>query len=176
MISPTTRSHIISPSAVKRFRPFQAKFRLTVGAAAVSAVLLISIIHKTRLLISPSKSLPYSVFLLLKGVSGQKGDFITIQGHKTAYFEDLLFTKQIVGVPGDAVSFKEGFVWINGRKAGLFLTVTKKGKPLTPLKTRAVPQGYLFVMGEDERSFDSRYEEFGLVAEKHILGKTLGLF
>lgn len=48
---------------------------------------------------------------------------------------------------------------------------TTNGSLLTPLRATIVPEGYVFVAGDHLRSFDSRYEEFGLVPLEKIWGK-----
>ncbi|MFX6119214.1 S26 family signal peptidase, partial [Acinetobacter baumannii] len=52
------------------------------------------------------------------------------------------------------------------------LDKTKEGKLLTPLSISIVPEGYIFVVGDNIRSFDSRYEEFGLVPLDKVWGKA----
>ena len=73
------------------------------------------------------------------------------------------------------------------------LKQTKKGNPLTPLSVKRfsegsifkgtipegiipkgiIPPGYVFVAGDNPNSFDSRYEEFGLVPMEKIWGKAV---
>lgn len=70
--------------------------------------------------------------------------------------------------------------FVNSEKSiypiGPLLKETKDGKPLHPLKATIIPEGYVFVATSHPRSFDSRYEEFGLVKQEHITGKCFGLF
>lgn len=139
-------------------------------------VVLIFITDTTSLLISPSKSLPQRVFLLVKGTHAHKGQLAAIQGHPTAYFGDVMYTKQIQGVAGDRIENRKGCIVINGKKLFPLQTHTTKGQPLTPLKAQIIPKGYVFVGGSHPSSFDSRYQEFGLVAQQHILGRVWGIF
>lgn len=53
------------------------------------------------------------------------------------------------------------------------LEKTSQGKPLTPISAAIVPEGYVFVAGDNPNSFDSRYEEFGLVPIEKIWGKAV---
>jgi len=59
---------------------------------------------------------------------------------------------------------------------GKLLQKTKEGKPLHPIKNTIIPEGYVFVSTDHPHSFDSRYEEFGLVKQEHISGRCFGLF
>jgi signal peptidase I len=56
------------------------------------------------------------------------------------------------------------------------LEKTSEGKPLTPLLAISVPEDYVFVAGDNPNSFDSRYEEFGLVPREKIWGKAIVVF
>lgn len=73
------------------------------------------------------------------------------------------------------------------------LKQTREGNPLTPLSVKRfsegsipkgmifkgvipeaiIPPGYVFVAGDNPNSFDSRYEEFGLVPMEKIWGKAV---
>lgn len=140
-------------------------------------VLLFGIQQKTQLVIASSPSLPWKVYLVLKGSSWKKGDIVTIKGHSSVYIEGApLLTKRVVGVEGERISFKANTLEINRRPIGSLLTHNSKGKPLHVFPSKRIPAGYVFVAGDDPRSFDSRYEEFGLVKIEHIAGRSLPLW
>jgi len=111
---------------------------------------------------------------------------------------ELVFAKRIAGMPGDLITRDKERLCIssrtqkdkpleltpvccshtqavndlsNGQSVPL-LDQTKDGKPLTPLRATIVPEGYVFIVGDHPRSFDSRYEEFGLVPQEKIWGKS----
>ena len=145
-----------------------------IGLLVLGIYLLIA---PTQILFSATPSLPQKVFFMVKGLRAQKGDLVTISGHKTAYFpEKTIYTKRLVGVAGDHISRKDQFITIKGQTVSPLKTHTHQGEPLTPLDSQVIPEGYVFVMASHPRSFDSRYKEFGLVKEESILGKTWGLF
>lgn len=129
-------------------------------------VVLIGALSFTELNINRTKSLPYSVFLTVKGLPYKEGDFVTIRNHSTRYFSDICFTKRVEGMEGDKTA-----PLLTDLK-----THTKHSKPLTPLKAKTIPAGYVFVKANHPRSFDSRYEEFGLVAADSIIGKAFPLW
>lgn len=76
-----------------------------------------------------------------------------------------------------------------GIKIFPLLKQTKEGNPLTPISVKRfsegdiskggiipeeiIPPGYVFVAGNNPNSFDSRYEEFGLVPMEKIWGKAV---
>lgn len=74
-------------------------------------------------------------------------------------FEGLLFTKRLVGLPGDAVTHRGSAVCIND---ACFEQGTKEGQPFGTLAAEGVvPDGHVAIFGETSTSLDSRYAEIG---------------
>lgn len=131
--------------------------------------LMVVFMNNTFLQINRTDSVPYSYFLCQKTDTVRRGQLVAIKGHQTAYYRNLIYTKYVRGLPGDKISV--------GSENGYPLkTQTKDGKLLTPVKEVFVPKGYIFVIGSNIDSFDSRYGEFGLVRAEHIVGRCVGLF
>jgi conjugal transfer pilin signal peptidase TrbI len=122
---------------------------------------------------STSASLPYRTFLHLKKMSPQKGSYTSFDS--PWYGSSVI--KKVVGTAGDTLSYDAaGNLWIERQlQVGKPKKRAKDGRVLTPLKSGVIPQGMVFVMGEHERSFDSRYEELGLIPEKDLKGRLLAL-
>lgn len=116
----------------------------------------------TELGVNRTKSLPYQYFLIVKGLSFEKGDLVSIRGHQAKYIGELNLIKRVVGVAGDEIE-----PLLVGLK-----NQTKKGEPLTPLAIKVIPEGYVFVNADHKHSYDSRYEEFGLVSVETIHGRA----
>jgi signal peptidase I len=125
--------------------------------------------------------------LFLKSSSFQRGDIVAIQGHREDHVGSLKkwpYSKRILGVPGDHIVRNKGGTTVIPQES-YFLSLldkTSTGKPLTPLiscdlsscnqQSSIIPEGYLFVAGDNPKSFDSRYAEFGLVPINKIWGKA----
>ncbi|MBI4974173.1 signal peptidase I [Candidatus Roizmanbacteria bacterium] len=101
-----------------------------------------------------------------------RGDVIVFKSPKNP---DIEYIKRIIGLPGDKVMVKDSEVYVNGIKLteGYISAKTnlwengfsKNGEAVT------VPDGYLFVMGDNRpRSSDSR--EFGPVPEDSVIGQV----
>ena len=139
-------------------------------------ILLLGIIlfiapFKSSILFNRSDSLQHKIYFLVKGKSWVKGDLVAIKNFHTQYTKDQHFTKKIVGVAGDVVTIRGKDVVVNGQHLKL-KEKTKANKKLTPIVAQTIPQQYFFVIANHNDSFDSRYQEFGLVRKDYIEGKV----
>ncbi len=144
-------------------------------------------VSQTRLRECLSDSLDgINYVLFLKSRSIQRGDIVSIQGHREDHVGTLPkwpYAKRVLGIPGDRIIHnKSGITVIPKESDGLsLLTKTSKGKLLTPIVpfngdqfngwSKTIPEGCLFVAGDNPKSFDSRYKEFGLVPMEKVWGK-----
>lgn len=125
----------------------------------------------------------------------KRGDIVSIQDYEPNYVGKRPFAKRVLGLPGDLILKDKNKVTIVPKtlvsktlvsKAIMPMTsepvvlplleITSQGKPLTPISAEIVPEGYVFVAGDNLNSFDSRYEEFGLVPQEKIWGKAIAVF
>lgn len=130
------------------------------------------------LLYSTTASLPHRTFLKLKQMSPQKGGYTCFES--PWYGGNVV--KKIVGVAGDSIVYDlEGNLWVKTLwvdqrlKVGTHKKKAKDGRSLTPIKPGIIPEGMVFVMGDHERSFDSRYEEMGLIPVHALQGRVIAL-
>ncbi|HWY78788.1 MAG TPA: signal peptidase I [Candidatus Sulfotelmatobacter sp.] len=90
------------------------------------------------------------------------------------------FIKRVIGLPGDTVELKEGFVYLNGNKldesAYLHNDVrTYGGAFLKDGQSFIVPDRNYFVMG-DNRPFSSDSREWGLLPNNMVIGKSFFVY
>ena len=137
------------------------------------------------LVYSRTNSLPYSLFLNLKQVTPKRGQYSCFE---CPWYGGRVI-KKIVGMGGDILFYDDkGDLWIETTlridhystrvdflKVGKHKERSKDGRLLSPIKPGVIPQGKVFVVGDHERSFDSRYEELGLIPEKILQGRLLAL-
>ncbi len=78
------------------------------------------------------------------------------------------FIKRVIGLPGDVVEGKGGSVYVNGEKLGEpYLT-----QKTQPFDAKTVPEGKLFVMGDNRgNSLDSRFG-LGYVPIDKVIGEA----
>ncbi|WP_019416065.1 signal peptidase I [Paenisporosarcina sp. TG20] len=97
------------------------------------------------------------------------------------------YIKRIIGLPGDHVAYKNDQLYINGKEQPeYYLDVYKEGisegtltedftLEETPAQVSIIPEGYVFVMGDNRRnSKDSRH--IGVISTEEIIGYTSVIF
>jgi len=133
---------------------------------------LLSVCLGYRILINTSASLPHTFYLTNPAQKQiNRGDYIAF----THPISDTVIVKRVLGVSGDVIAQTDSRQLINGRVLNL-KSKRSNGTPLTPVRTQTVTEGTVFVSGSHKDSFDSRYEEFGLVPLVQIRGRVWPVF
>lgn len=157
------------------------------GAFFASLIIVSAVLDQVTIVYSPSDSLPYRTFLELKRIKPQLGQYAYFECSsqtrlsQTSLSQTSLWyggrvIKQIVGKAGDRITYDaQGNLWVGEQKIGKAKTQARDGRRLTPIKAGIIPQGMVFMKGEHERSFDSRYEEMGLIPETALGGRVFGI-
>ncbi|MBE6940286.1 MAG: signal peptidase I [Ruminococcaceae bacterium] len=104
----------------------------------------------------PAKSLLVSWHLpwLVSDPEPERGDVVTF------WSEELgkLLVKRVVGLPGDEITFSDGYTYVNGRKLEEPYLLEQGSTSNPRQETYHVPEGCLFMMGDNRgNSMDSRY-------------------
>jgi conjugal transfer pilin signal peptidase TrbI len=77
--------------------------------------------------------------------------------------------KRVEGEPGDMVSVCNNRVFVNDKDCGFCLESTpRSSKKFSSIESGIIPEGFFFVLGDHEESFDSRYKEMGLISIESI--------
>ena len=103
----------------------------------------------------------------------QRGDIITFDSELTTGLGmKKILVKRIIGLPGDKISISDGKVYINGEAQEE--PYTKDGYTSTTMDEVTVPEGYIFVLGDNrQNSTDSRSPEVGFIDINRIRGKVV---
>ena len=83
--------------------------------------------------------------------------------------------KRIIGLPGETLEYKDGFLYINGKRThDDFVDKTRDFTLERVTGKKKIPENYYFVMGDNRRnSLDSRDTRVGLVKKSDIIGKPI---
>ena len=97
-----------------------------------------------------SWQLPY----LCANPTPERGDVITFWNDEL----DELLVKRVIGLPGDTITIKNGFVYLNGEKLDESYLPRQGGTDYGKQESYTVPEGCLFMMGDNRASsYDARY-------------------
>jgi signal peptidase I len=101
------------------------------------------------------------------------GDIIVFHtGLKTAEGGEKMLIKRVIGLPGDTVAIHDGKVSIDGIIQEE--PYTKEGYTAGTMEDLTVPDGSLFVMGDNrQNSIDSRDPSVGMVKIDDVYGKAV---
>ncbi len=125
-----------------------------------------------NVLISETDSLPHHFFLHLPQTKPGLNDYTVVESQ---WYQGKII-KRIVGIAGDLIKQGEnGEIYINHRKVGTPKPTASDGTILNPIKPQIIPTGYVFLSGEHPKSFDSRYQELGLVPALSLQGLVIPL-
>ncbi len=124
-----------------------------------------------------SASVDGFIFLIDRKRTVSKGDLVAfyppIQGGN---FINNKFLKYVVGVDRDVVTVnKNNDFFINGEPLGRAKTTSKDGRTLLASTGGTIPKGFIFTWTPHPDSFDSRYQEIGLIHENDIIGRATRL-
>ncbi len=85
----------------------------------------------------------------------------------------LNFVKRVVGLPGDTLEIKSGYLYVNGEKQEEKFLHERMWRDQGPW---TVPEGSYFLLGDNRNhSNDSRNPDVGFVTREMIVGKVEGI-
>jgi signal peptidase I len=103
----------------------------------------------------------------------QRGDIVVTYSNDK---ELDLIVKRIIGLPGEKLQIKEGKVYINDKELKQSYLSKFIAYPGIAEKSIILKKDEYFVLGDNfDISYDSRYEEFGLIGKDYITGEIDGL-
>jgi signal peptidase I len=123
--------------------------------------------------------IPYTGKVVLPVKEPQRGDIVVF---KFPVDPRKDFIKRVIGVAGDVVEIHDKTIYINGKRlnhdVGVYndpRTIAGSLKPRDNFGPISVPQGALFVMGDNrDESFDSRF--WGFVPVRDVSGKAFIIY
>ena len=153
--------------------------RGAVSVLCVCAVLTGAYFSGIRISFNVSGSLPHRAFLTVRGAeipcgAGSIGLF-RLDVRNPYWDFGTVFAKRFVGCPGDALRTEGPEFYLNGERVAVASGHDSKGVAVTSFRFDGIiPRGSYFVLGDGERSYDSRY--WGFVRKSWIVGRGFPLF
>jgi conjugal transfer pilin signal peptidase TrbI len=68
-----------------------------------------------------------------------------------------------------------GDLWVGQKLVGKVYPQTGEGKKLTRTRDQVIPEGQVFLYSPHPKSFDSRYQEVGLVQVNELEGTAIAI-
>lgn len=155
--------------------------RFTKSIIAVVIVMTVVIMFSIRynIVINHDGSLPINGVIIKLGQIPTKNDEIFVFNvRNNAHFQskNIKFIKYIGGFAGNQIKIREREVYVADRPIGYAKTQSKKGIPLNITEETVIPEHKFFAYTPHKDSFDSRYQEIGLIDEKDIIGTAVLTF
>ncbi len=139
----------------------------------VPAVLWLAMHYRVNL----SPSMPWTLARVEYGRLPNLGEYMLYEYRGTLDgLPSRTFFKQAAGGPGDRIRVVGRTVWVGSVRVGEAMLHTHAGQPLTIVAEGTLPSGFLFAKGEHPSSFDSRYQESGLVPLDAVIGVAHPIF
>lgn len=152
------------------FKPISIKKGLL--SFSVTMALLFVLKEQVNLVKNHTDSMLERYFVQLLKIVPKKGDITMV--YSPWYQGNLI--KRIIGVEGDKVHVdSRGKVYVNQQFVGKPQRHANDGRVLTPIKECVIPKGYVFLYAPHPKSFDSRYQEVGLVPITQLNGRLMAL-
>lgn len=134
-----------------------------------------------RLYVNVSPSLPQKYWIVAYGKTPKRQDYVCFKPLKSIakeyeFSENVTWTKQVLGVPGDVVTCHDRDFYINGQYSATAKTHSLKGEPLKIGSTGTINEGQYYVSTPHKDSFDSRYEKMGWLDKSQIIGVAYPLW
>ncbi len=108
--------------------------------------------------------------LIYNNKEPQRGDIVIFRSN----YSDMIFGKRIIGIPGDIIAFRNGYVIINGMYCDETEYIPTDVHTYS-LRTFRVPENHYFLLGDNrENSNDSRFWINPYVDREDIIGRYIG--
>ena len=171
---PGIGSRVRATFSGRRARQWGAVAALAVVMASYNAITDWQQSH--AFMVNASESLPNWAFFVAKNKSPAKGEYVFFAPPGNALVRAHFgpdsgpFGKRVIGMPGDLVTHKGAFVFVNGVRVARMKPLSRTGETLSPGPIGRVPDGCFYVGTPHPDGFDSRYAEIGFACRKQLLG------
>lgn len=153
----------------------------TLYGMAIITILSLCVAPFYTIAINLDHSLPQHAFIIHKGETPKKGEFIAFkfQGFEPWFPKGSIFVKILSGTTGDVVSTaNHGCIEykVNDTVIGCAKPKTRDGHTLLLGPVGVVPKNRFVVRGTSPDSFDSRYNGVGWIKQQQVIGRAYAIF
>ena len=147
---------------------------LVAGVALYQGI--VSLRENYALMINATDSLPNWAFIVTKGNSPRRGDYLVFAPPRTELVvrhftkRPRPFIKIVYGVAGDFVTHNGNVVAVYGQAVAKLKPFSILGERLTPGPIGEVPKGCYYAGTPHKDGFDSRYAAIGFICQHSVLG------
>ena len=143
---------------------------IAVACFAMTLQAFYTLVDNVHVVINRTDSLPIKTFVHLRHQVPHKGDYTLVS---SPWYGDRLI-KKVIAEAGEKVYYdRNGTLYVGSQEVGKVKNLSKTGRSLTPLKEQVIPEGHVFLYAPHQDSFDSRYEELGLVHKNALQGRAV---
>jgi conjugal transfer pilin signal peptidase TrbI len=131
-----------------------------------------------RITLNLTNSVPFKVFIVdVTRKAPARGDYVVFKWRGGAGYEaGTQFIKRVEGIGGQVIARAGRIVLIDNEPIARALERSPKGTLLVPIAAQSIAADAYFVSSDGVDAFDSRYEAFGLIKKKEIVGAAWPLF
>lgn len=143
---------------------------------------LLGIYTRKCFVLNISSSIPIGIYKVDKSIDFKKGDIITFSINNypnildyPGNIKNITFSKYIAGISGDYIKIENNKIYINDKEKGNIFKVDGLDNKLPQFKEKEymVKEDEIFVLGTNDKSFDSRY--YGCIKKSDVIYKLVPL-
>ena len=143
---------------------------------------ILGIYTRKYFVLNISSSIPIGIYKVDKSTDFKRGDIVTFS---TKRYKDILdypgsiknitFSKYIAGISGNYIRIENNKIYVNNKEKGNIFKVDGLNNRLPQLKEKEyiVKEDEVFVLGTNDKSFDSRY--YGCIKKSDVIYKLVPL-
>ena len=141
---------------------------------------ILGIYTRKSFVINISSSIPVGIYKVDKSTDFKRRDIVTFSTKKykdildyPGSIKNITFSKYIAGISGDYIRIENNKIYINNKEKGNIFKVDELNNKLPQLKEKEyiVKEDEVFVLGTNDKSFDSRY--YGCIKKSDVIYKLV---
>ncbi len=137
------------------------------------------IINRFEIVVNYSDSLPYHFVIIDKKLIPTKREQIFVfyvYDNKQLGNKKIKFIKKIAGLPFDKIIIDNKKIFVANKFIGVIKNKSRNNQALSAIDKKIIGEHQYFAYAPHKDSFDSRYNEIGLIDEKNIVGTAIFAF